>query len=615
MTQKNYFNFHIHSHYSLLDGLSKPDNIVKRLQELGQSGSAITDHGNLFGSVKFLQKMTKANLKPIIGIEFYICDQDATVQDNTNRHLSHLLLYAKNNQGWKTLLKIVAEANKPEHYYYKPRLSVKQLAPLLDGNIIGICGHLGSTLSHLILDDNKDVTYGVKLAKRLQELFKGQFYLEGQLYDTNVIPESKILTDMMREISKKSGIKMIPTNDAHYCKPEDAFDQRILLCRNLNQTLDQVQKSGALSSFFQSNKFYIPSYDEMLGFGFTEEELDNTNQLASEFEPYTNILKPPSLPVFDCPEGYNPDSWLKELARKGWREKIQNKIPKEQHQTYIDRFNHEFSVIQEAGLSSYFLTVANILDYVRESGWLQGIARGSSAGCLVSYLINITKVDPLKYDLLFERFYNSARKGSLPDIDIDVPIDCRNSILEYIRKKYGESRVSSMVTFQKLHGRSALKDTLRAYGNINFETMNNITSFFPEPAKVAGEIQLMQEETGESSLIRYTLEKDQKTGKLREWAYIDDNGNVGGVLAKRFIQAMALEGTPFCCSKHPAGVIIAPDELNNIAPLHYDTGTKSCIIGLDMTDCENIGLVKLDVLGLAVLDKISLAQQILRNGV
>ena len=287
---KTYFNFHIHSHYSLLDGLSKPDSIVKRLKELELPGCSLTDHGNLFGSIKFLQKMTKANLKPIIGIEFYICDQDATVQDNTNRSLSHFLLYAKNNQGWKTLLKIVAEANKPEHYYYKPRLSIKQLSPFLDGSIIGICGHYGSTISHLILEDNKDITYGVKLAKRLQELFQGQFYLEGQLYDTKIIPETLTLTNMMREISKKSGVKFIPTNDAHYCKKEDAFDQRILLCRNLNQTLDQVQKSGSMSGFFQSSQFHIPGYDEMIQFGFSEAELEVTNELASEFEPYTNSL-------------------------------------------------------------------------------------------------------------------------------------------------------------------------------------------------------------------------------------------------------------------------------------------------------------------------------------
>lgn len=621
----NYIPLHCHSMYSLLDGLSQPKAMAERCTEIGAHACALTDHGNIAGAVKFYSAMKEANIKPILGCELYICNQDPSIKDKENRSLSHFIVLARNYNGWKDLIRIVSESNKPEYYYHKPRLDLKTLGKLNGGNLIAITGHLGSTLADLILDNYQLrpdwLSIGINHVEYLKTIFNNHVFLEAQLIDKDNLPVQTILTDAIRKIGKETNTYIICTPDAHYCKKEDAVDQRILLCNNLKTTFPEISRKLSndeqvpLGCFFISDNYHIPSQKEMKEL-HTEEEIKNTNYVANLIEDY-DILSKPRLPPFQCPSGYNDAEYLRELCRKGWKDKIANNIPKEHQQQYIDRIKYELDVLQGADLSSYFLIVQDIVNYVKDNAWLPGPGRGSAAGCLVSYLIGITNIDPIKYNLFFDRFYNSGRNTkdriSMPDIDVDVPIDKREYIIEYIKNKYGVDKVAQMITFNTIKGRGALKDVLRVYGNVSFEEMNRITKNIPDEAKIADDLQEMKEETGEASIIRWALENNGD--KLREWCYIDDNGELQGPLAKRFEQAIRLEGTKSNQSKHAAGIAISSEPLHQICPMIYDTKNEQMIAGMEMQDLENIGIIKFDILGVAMLDKIMTIQNLLSKGV
>lgn len=618
-----YSVLHCHSHFSLLDGLNRPEQIAARCSKLGIKSCALTDHGNIAGSVQFYQKMRSKNIKPILGCELYICEDDPSIQTKENASLSHFLVLAKNLQGWKTLIKIVSESNRPDYFYHKPRLSLKKLGELLDGNVIGICGHLGSTLADVILkDQDSSISNGLSFIDNMKTIFgDNNFYLETQLFDKDYLKEQTYLTEIIRRLSELSKIKAVCTPDAHYCEQDDAIDQRILLCNNLKTTLSDINtklvnnQSIPMECFFKSDKYYIMSPEEMMSL-HSSEEIENTifvDSLVEEFD----ILSAPKLPKFDCPDKYDPDEFLRELCRVGWKNKIIPNIPKDNHQIYIDRIKYELDILQGAGLSSYFLIVQDIVNHVRHNNWLPGPGRGSGAGCLVSYLVGITDIDPMKYDLLFERFYNAGRNTkdriSMPDIDIDIPIDKREQVLEYIKSKYGHSKVSQMITFNTMKGRGALKDVLRVYGNISFDEMNTITKFIPDEAKIADELQEMKEDTGEASIIRWALENN--TDKLKEWCYIsEEDGTLSGPLSKRFEQAIRLEGTKSNQSKHAAGVIIGTQDLASLCPMVYDNRNDQLIAGMEMNDLESLGLIKFDILGIAYLDKIMSVSEYLKHG-
>jgi DNA polymerase-3 subunit alpha len=328
-------------------------------------------------------------------------------------------------------------------------------------------------------------------------------------------------------------------------------------------------------------------------------------------ESYSPLSKP-VLPSFPVPQPYSSEpEYLRQLCREGWKSKIDNKIPKDQHHIYVDRIKHELEILQGAGLSSYFLIVRDILHFIRSNGWLPGPGRGSAAGCLVSYLIGITSIDPIKYSLLFERFYNAGRNTkdriSMPDIDVDVPINQRDTIIKYIKDKYGHDKVSQMITFNTLKGRGALKEVLRVHDNITFEEMNNITKHIPDEAKIADELQELKDEEGSASIIKWALENNGD--KLKEWCYFDENGQLNGPLAKRFEQAIRIEGTKYNQSKHAAGIAIAAKSLSDICPMIYDSKTDQNIAGLEMNDLDSLGVIKFDILGIALLDKMMLINE------
>ena len=625
MSIKKYVPLHCHSMYSLLDGLSKPEQIAQRCKEIGASACALTDHGNIAGAIKFYSAMKNAGIKPILGCELYICEQSPAIKEKENRSLSHFIILAKNYQGWKDLIKIISESNKPEYYYHKPRLNLDTLGELNSGNLLAITGHLGSTLADAILDEYtlkpNWLELGISHVNKLKQLFNNDVFLEAQLMDKDNLTIQEDLTNAIRQIGKETNTYVICTPDAHYCRREDAVDQRILLCNNLKTTFPEISRKISnnedvpLSCFFTSDSYHIPSQEEIASL-HTLEEISNTNFVANLIENY-DILSNPKLPPFDCPSGYNQDEYLRQLCRNGWREKILDIIPQEKQQPYLDRIKYELEVLQGAGLSSYFLIVQDIVSYVRDSKWLPGPGRGSAAGCLVSYLIGITSIDPIKYNLVFERFYNSGRNTkdhiSMPDIDVDIPINKREIIIQYIKDKYGHDKVSQMVTFNTVKGRGALKDVLRVYGNIGFEEMNRITKNIPDEAKIADELQEMKEETGEASIIRWALENN--ADKLKEWCYIDELGQLQGPLAKRFEQAIRLEGTKSNQSKHAAGIAISANPLDQTCPMVYDNKNNQLIAGMEMQDLESIGIIKFDILGIAYLDKIMTIQDILQEGV
>ena len=621
----SYSVLHCHSMFSLLDGLSKPEQIAERCKEIGVNACALTDHGNIAGAVKFYSAMKSAGIKPILGCELYICEQDPTIKEKHNKELSHFIVLARNYNGWKNLVKLVSESNKPEHYYHKPRLNLSSIKGLNDTNLIAITGHLGSTLADIILDNYSLKPDWLELGKQhintLKDIFGDYVFLEAQLMDKDNLTVQVILTDAIRQLGKETNTKVICTPDAHYCRREDAIDQRILLCNNLKMTFPDISRKISndedipMGCFFTSDNYHIPSQQEMKEW-HTSEEIENTNFVANLVEEY-DILSKPRLPDFECPPGFDQDEYLRELCRHGWKAKIANIVPKEEQQPYLDRIKYELEVLQGAGLSSYFLIVQDIVNFVRKNGWLPGPGRGSAAGCLVSYLIGITSIDPIRYNLFFDRFYNSGRNTkdriSMPDIDVDVPINKRETIIQYIKDKYGHDKVSQMVTFNTIKGRGALKDVLRVYGNISFEEMNNITKNIPDEAKIADELQEMKEETGEASIIRWTLENSGE--KLKEWCYIDDNGELQGPLAKRFEQAIRLEGTKSNQSKHAAGIAISSEPLGDLCPMVYDSKNEQLIAGMEMQDLESLGIIKFDILGIAYLDKIMNIVDLLKAGV
>lgn len=624
----NYIPLHVHSHYSLLDGLSKPKQIAERCAEIEVSACALTDHGNIAGSVQFYKAMKDKNIKPILGCEIYICNDDPKIREKSNAKLSHFIVLAKNFKGWKNLIRLISESNHPDYFYHRPRLNLDKLGEIADGNLIGITGHLGSTLANIVtqndtISDDWE-NNGLAHVRSLQNIFgKDNLFLESQLIDKDNIPLQEHLTNCVRKLGKISNTKVICTPDAHYCRKEDAVDQRILLCNNMKTTLSEVNRrlqsddeDVGMSCFFTSDNFHIPSQEE-IRLIHSQEEIENTNLVASLCEEY-DILSKPILPPFEYPKQFpSDDEYVRQLCRDGWRKLLLNKLSKEDETTYADRIKYELGVLQGAGLSSYFLIVQDIVNFVRNSSWLPGPGRGSAAGCLVSYLLGITSIDPIKYNLMFDRFYNAGRntkdRVSMPDIDVDVPIDKRENIINYIKSKYGSDKVSQMITFNTMKGRGALKDVLRAYGNTSFEEMNKITKFIPDEAKIADELQEMKEEYGEASIIRWALENNHDD--LKEWCFINDNGDLDGPLAKRFEQAIRLEGTKSNQSKHAAGIVISAENLNDVCPMVYDTKNKQLIAGMEMQDLEAIGIIKFDILGVAMLDKIMDISQTLEDGV
>ena len=640
-----FFPLHVHSHYSLLDGLSKPMDIANRCEELGVEGSALTDHGTIAGSVAFVKAMQKKNKKAILGCELYICKEEPTKKES--RELSHLVVLAKNKNGWLNLVAATSLSNSPEYFYYKPRIDLKNLSQFCDGSLVGFSGHLGSDLANCIftepklayrassydqaksLADPDWITKTTQMAIAYEEMFgKGNFFIEIQLIDQNNMPAAKLVADGLRYISKKTGIPCVATPDAHYARREDAYDQRVILCNNLDTTLPKIQKSleqngnAPLESFFKSDSYHIPSPEEMYAI-HTEEEVLNTQVIADMCEDYS-ITRAPMLPQFPTPNQMDSEEYLRQLCRQGWNDRLSKvedvlkRMPNHTKEEYGERVKKELEILTEAGLADYFLIVRDIVDAAKKRGEIVGAGRGSAAGSLVLYLLGVTDIDPIEYDLIFERFYNAGRNTeehtSLPDVDMDFEKESRENTIQYIKERYGEDKVAQIMTFSRMQGRSALNDVLRAHSACSFEEMNRITEWIPDEADISDQLEEMRQSSpdGEASIIQWALENNEK--ELRPWCYIDDKGQMQGNLARRFEQAIRLEGTKRSQSKHAAGIVISQEPLDKVCPMLYDKKSGEMIAGMEMGDLESMGHVKFDILGIAMLDKIHGVQNLVTTG-
>ena len=663
----NYFPLHLHSYHSLLDGLSCPTDIAARLTKCNMAGSVVSDHGTISSVIEMInafktpckncgwqsdvhennkgkcllkgetcQEYLPHKLKNIFGNEFYLCSQDSKIKDKTNRQLYHCVAFAKNRQGWQNLVRATTASNDPERFYYKPRLTLEELGGFAKNDIIAISGHPGSAMANVLFTDYKSAyrsktaeearmalkpdafEQAVELANKHAELFgKENFYLEIQIFDAKNVPAAGVIGEVLRKVAYTTGIKPIATPDSHYAFKEQAQDQRIILCAAMRTNLQDIKRQMDMdddvgfSAFFKSNNYHIPSYEEMIGAGQTEEELTNTLRVADMVETYELASKPrfPSYPVEDSKQ------FLVELCREGWKRKCKN-IPKEMHATYGERVKYELEVLNGADLANYFLMTWDYCKHSREAlGCRTPPGRGSAAGCFVSYLLDITNVDSVKYGLSFERFYNAGRNvpgkpAALPDIDTDFPPEKRESVIEYLQNKWGKNNVAAIATFGRLQGRESLKAVLRAHSWGTHDDHQRITELIPQEASITDDLQEMKEEDGEASIIQWAIENESG---LAQWVEYKD-GELRGPLAHHFAQAIRLEGTKRSMGRHPSGIVVCPTPIGDECPIVYDKKTGMSTIAFDMNGAEYMGMVKADILGLNTLSRIDICLRLMRTG-
>jgi DNA polymerase-3 subunit alpha len=562
------------------------------------------------GCVNFIKSCKSQDIIPIIGSELIL--------DNGSR----ITLLCKNNNAWTSLLKIISIANSPENFNETPRIPFDDLIQNINcENFICIDGYVGSLLFSKVMTSNECifdtlddegitnclVENHLQIAKdhvkQMRNIFES-YFLEINNIDHESYPVTKVMSSMVKSLDTDI---TIPDTSSFYPERKDAVDHRVLICTKLKTTmkkLDQkISEKKDLESlkFIRSSNYYIKSFDFLKDNydNISVENLANIPNLIDSIE----ILSKPKLPVFKTPDASSEDEYLKQLCRNGWRKLIMDRVDPSKFDAYKDRVLKELEVIKKANLAGYFLIVQDYVNHFRDLGCLVGPARGSGGGSLVCYLTGITLIDPIEYGLLFERFYNEGRNTedhvSLPDIDVDFPPDYRDDVIQYLKDKYGESRVCQMLTFGKLAGRSIIKEVLRVNESCGFEQMNQITDKIPNEAAISD----LLEEMENPSVIRWALENDKNS--LIDYCWLDDDGNLQGEYAKAFEQAMRMEGIFKTQGKHAAGVVIASDDLQEICPMVKSSRSSEQIAGMEMGDLEAIGCVKFDILGVNLLKKIS----------
>jgi DNA polymerase-3 subunit alpha len=554
-----------------LDGACEIDRLARRLSELGMKSCAITDHGAMYGVIDFYKKMLAYGIKPIIGAEVYMAerimqDKEPGVDDEQY----HLVLLAKDIQGYKNLMKLVS-LGFTEGFYYKPRIDMDILAKYSEG-LIALSGCLAGRIPSLLLKGNFDEAKNIAL--QLNSIFgQDNFFIEVQ--DHGLLDQRRIINDLIR-LSQETGIPLVATNDVHYIQKEDALAQDVLMCIQTGKTLDEENRMK-----FESSEFYLKSPEEMASlFSYIPEALENTIRIAESCN-VTLDFGTIHLPSFRVPEGLTEDEYLNRLCYKGARERYPE-ITGEIKQ----RLDYELETIKKMGYSSYFLIVWDFINFARQNGIMVGPGRGSAAGSLVAYCLYITNIDPLKYNLLFERFLNPERI-SMPDIDVDFCYERRQEVIDYVVRKYGQDRVAQIVTFGTMAARAAIRDVGRVMG-YPYGEVDRIAKMVPAELGI----------TIENAL---TLNPELK--KLYE-----ENERI-----RRLIDiAKDLEGFPRHASTHAAGVVISKDPIVEHVPLHK-LGDSNVTTQYTMTALEELGLLKMDFLGLRTLTVIRDAINIIRR--
>ncbi|MFA5093363.1 MAG: DNA polymerase III subunit alpha [Candidatus Omnitrophota bacterium] len=564
MVNSEFVHLHLHTQYSLLDGACRIPEILALAKSYKMDSLAITDHGSMFGAIEFYQEAQKAGIKPIIGCEVYVAPQSrldkggSGIEDAAN----HLILLARNEEGYRNLVKLVS-IGYLEGFYYRPRIDKEVLASHAKG-LIACSACLKGEVASLILQ--KRFNDALKAADSFQNIMgKGNFYLEIQ---SNSIPEQKIVNEGMVKISKELGIPLVATNDVHYLTKDRATSHEALLCIQTQSTLDDPKHMR-----FQTDEFYFRSPEEMKKiFKDYPEAIQNTLEIAKRCNLELDFTKM-HLPKYTPPNGEDKEAFLLALCEKGLTDKNLRNDPQVQK-----RLDHELKIIKDMGFISYFLIVWDFIHYAKSQGIPVGPGRGSAAGSLVSYLLGITDLNPLKYGLLFERFLNPQRMG-LPDIDIDFCYERRQEIIDYVTNKYGQENVAQIITFGTMQARAVIRDVGRVMG-IAYAEVDKIAKMIPAELDMT---------------LKRALESEPQLNDL----FKNDPQ-----ITKLINTALALEGLNRHASVHAAGVIISDKPLNNYMPL-FKTADDQITTGYSMGTLEKIGLLKVDFLGLRTLTVIN----------
>jgi len=571
-------HLHVHTHYSLLDGLAKIDDILDRAKELGMDSLAITDHGVLYGAVEFFIKAKARGIKPLIGCEMYLTAGDHLSKNNTteDRTRFHLILLAKDEIGYKNLMKLITFAHI-DGFYYKPRID-KELLQKYSAGLIGLSACAEGEVPSAAVKSGLEKAE--KLALEYQEIFgAGNFYLELQHHPN--FPNQAIANEALIKIAHKNNIPLVATNDIHYVKKEDNEIQDILLCIQTNRKVNETNRMNLMDF-----ELYLKSPEEMAEhFAYIPEAITNTQEVVDKCNVEIKLGET-QLPHYDVPEGYTAETYLLKLTEEGLHKRFGDTF----NQTHQERMAYELDIIKKTGYASYFLIVADFVNWARSQGIVVGPGRGSAAGSFVSYLIGITNIDPIKYDLLFERFLNPERI-SMPDVDMDFADDRRDEVLAYVREKYGDDHVAQIITFGTMAARAAIRDAGRALG-LPYDFCDRTAKMIPMFSDIAG-----------------ALENVKEFSDLRA---NDSNG-------KKLIDSAArLEGVARHASMHACGVVITKDPVVEYTPLQriigkesgmvtqYSSSTKSSFI-------EKIGLLKMDFLGLKNLTIIQNTLRIVKK--
>jgi DNA polymerase-3 subunit alpha len=556
-------HLHLHTEYSLLDGLNRLPLLAERIKELGMDAVAITDHGNMYGVINFYETMKKEGIKPIIGVETYIAENGRKSKVKGEKRF-HLVLLAENNEGYKNLLKLVS-ISYIEGFYYKPRIDYELLKKYHKG-IIGMSACLQGEIPYRILHEGKEA--GRKALHKYIEIFgKDNFFLEIQNHN---IDEERRVIPVMAELSKEENIPLIATNDAHYLRKEDAKAHDILLCV---QTLSKVDDPDRMR--FQTEEFYVKSEEEMKSmFPGHEDAIDNTEVIKErcnvnfEFNTY-------HLPHFVEKKG---DKWDEEKNKKLLKNIVENGLKERYSAERIkeakERAEHELQIIEQMGFVDYFLIVQDFINWAKVHDIPVGPGRGSAAGSIVSYALGITDIDPLRFNLFFERFLNPARI-SMPDIDVDIGDRDRDKVIQYVREKYGIDRVAQVATFGKMEARAVIRDVGRAMA-FSYAEIDKIAKLIPFGFSLRDAVKTVPELKEKAESEQYKL---------------------------LFEIALKLEGIARNFSTHAAGVVIGDAPLMEYVPLQLDKN-GSVITQFDKEIVEHIGLLKMDFLGLKNLTVI-----------
>ena len=565
----DFVHLHLHSEYSLLDGACRISEIPERAAECGHTAVALTDHGAMYGAVAFFRACKKARVKPIIGCEVYVATGSRfdKFSGNSDGKYNHLVLLCKNEVGYKNLITMVSKGYT-EGFYSRPRVDNELLREYSEG-LICLSGCLAGKIPSLLLRGEYDEA--VKYAKELSSIFgKDNFYIE--LQDHGLAEQRAVLPELCK-LAEECGLPLVATNDCHYLRRQDAQTQAILMCVQTNTQITDGRPIG-----FETDEFYYKTDTEMkILFGAYQGAIENTVRIAErcnfEFE-----FNKPRLPSFPTPKGKTAGEFLRELTMKGYESRLSHTltVTEENEKIYLDRIDYELGVIEDMGYSDYFLIVQDYVGFARSKGIPVGPGRGSGAGSLVAYLTGITDIDPIKFDLLFERFLNPERV-SMPDIDIDFCYNRRDEVIEYMYDKYGKDRVSQIIAFGTLAARAAIRDVGRALG-MSYAEVDAVAKAVPQ------ELGVTIADALKRKALREQYEASEKVKTLVD-------------------TALKIEGMPRNITVHAAGIVVTDEPLDRYVPLAVSN--NAIVTQFDMDTIAELGLLKFDFLALRYLTIIN----------